>query len=625
MSRKTFGLVIGTVTMVTVGLVGLSGPVNSKQYSVSKSLRLTPFLAACLGLAVVMAGLITQPAHADAIWNGSTDNLWSTGANWTGGAPGTGNNDVIINNAGANNPTLLNTNGSSSRDVRIGTAATGQLNQTTGTLDTGNGNWFFLGYAGGTATHNLTATTTGSPGTYTGFDVGSGSLNVGGASQNGQLLIALDDGTTGTFNMNTTGTLYAGYVEIAGGNGTGVSPTVGTFNLDGGTVNVSGATSVGRGGNNSRTQTGTLRISGGTYNSGGNFEIGFAGSASASATATVSGGVLNVGTGGASNLVVGFYDPMNATLNVTGSGVVNLQNGSDLVPDIGQNNSGTRTINVDGGQILGTAGSFLDAGYGNLGVGSSGTNVVNIKNGGILAVQSIFGGGDADTQVNFDNGTLRAVTNDDGFINFYGNGSQTVNVLGGGATIDTNSFNPTSYEGFLDGGGGGGLTKINSGTLRLAATNTYTGATTVTGGTLALGAAGSISTSPLVDLKAGATLDTTAQSFTMLGSQTLKFTLDASGAGSAGLLNAASLDISAGVVDFAQFATLDDPAYIIASYTSLTGPAFNTVNNLPSGYTLDYNYLSGNQIALVVPEPGTFVMLLGGPGLLAMFRRRRLS
>ncbi len=165
----------------------------------------------------------------------------------------------------------------------------------------------------------------------------------------------------------------------------------------------------------------------------------------------------------------------------------------------------------------------------------------------------------------------------------------------------------------------------NSGTsnLILSGANTYTGETNVTSGTLILASGGSIVDSSQVRVNAGATFDTTAESFTMLGDQAFIFTLDPSGVGSAGLLNAAALNITSGAVDFNTLGSLDDAAYVIANYTSLTGLAFASVSSLPSGYTLDYNYNGLNQIALVVPEPST--CLLAGMGLLVVFSRSRRS
>jgi autotransporter-associated beta strand protein len=243
----------------------------------------------------------------------------------------------------------------------------------------------------------------------------------------------------------------------------------------------------------------------------------------------------------------------------------------------------------------------------------------------VLTIREVMTNNDGSTATfNFNGGTLKATGATANFVNL-GGASQKAYVKAGGAIINSNGFDVTIPEALLTDAvsTGGGLTKQGTGTLTLSNANTYSGATTVNSGTLAVGASGSISSSTLVDIKDGAEFNTTAQSFTMLAAQTFKFTLNPAGSGSTGLINAASLDITAGVVDFATLGSLDDSAYVIASYTSKTGSAFATVNNLPSGYTIDYGYNSGSQIALVVPEPGTFAMLLGGIGMLSLFRRRR--
>jgi outer membrane autotransporter protein len=57
--------------------------------------------------------------------------------------------------------------------------------------------------------------------------------------------------------------------------------------------------------------------------------------------------------------------------------------------------------------------------------------------------------------------------------------------------------------------GVGSLTKQGAGTLTLASANTYSGATTVMAGTLAVGAGGSLASSSVINVVAGATLDLT--------------------------------------------------------------------------------------------------------------------
>lgn len=131
--------------------------------------------------------------------------------------------------------------------------------------------------------------------------------------------------------------------------------------------------------------------------------------------------------------------------------------------------------------------------------------------------------------------------------------------------------------------------------------NTYTGATAVITGALKLGAAGSITSSSTVSIAPGAVLDTTAQSsFTMAASQPVTFGLEGSGSGSCGRIAADGLDISTAVVTFDITGPLDDPAYVLASYTveNLIGSQFASITP-PGGYHLDYAHNGGTQIALV--------------------------
>jgi outer membrane autotransporter protein len=109
------------------------------------------------------------------------------------------------------------------------------------------------------------------------------------------------------------------------------------------------------------------------------------------------------------------------------------------------------------------------------------------------------------SQVNpvFDGGTLTATA--DATV------SNGITIKGTGGTIDTDGHNTVLTGAVSDAtGSSGNLAKTGDGTLTLAATNGYTGKTTVSGGTLALTGTGSIANSS--ELVADGTFDISATS-----------------------------------------------------------------------------------------------------------------
>ena len=165
-----------------------------------------------------------------------------------------------------------------------------------------------------------------------------------------------------------------------------------------------------------------------------------------------------------------------------------------------------------------------------------------------------------------------------------------------GKIIDSSSAAPTS------------LSKDGSGTWTLSGVNTYTGGTNIVAGTLALAASGSIDSSSLVTIGAGATLDTSARSsFSLPAGKTYTFTLDSTDAGSAGRIKAADLDISNASIALASpllNPPLDDASYVIATYTGTLTGTFGTA--APDGYSWNYGTGTNSQITLVVGGYGSW-------------------
>ena len=216
----------------------------------------------------------------------------------------------------------------------------------------------------------------------------------------------------------------------------------------------------------------------------------------------------------------------NATLKVQlfGSGAMNVASGATLsLSSAVENGAGISSVNLtkngQGTLILDSANTYVGQtilNAGTLQVGSAtalSTSAVTI-NGGVLAAK----------------GSPRTLGNNitvGGDFTLGGAGqSLTLNgtVALGGATRAITLLNSATLGGVIS---NGGLT-LNSAdstrSLTLNAANTYALSTTVNGGTLTVGASGSINNSTLIDIKSGATFNVSSKTsgFTVGSGQILK-------------------------------------------------------------------------------------------------------
>lgn len=520
-----------------------------------------------LSLGISVASISQQASAVSSTWDaGAGTQDWNTAANWSGDTFPTGNwpDGIATINTGTGLFPIISANPAfTPSDILVadGGTNTGRLDHTAGTAATGNGNWMVVGRGGSSAgTYNL-ANTAGTGGTLTGFAQGTGSMTVGGGTNNGRLILA-DGGTaSGTLNMNTSGTLYAneGLGLLVGTNG-----GTGTINLDGGTIDTSQAWF----GDNSSSGSGNLNMSGGTITATGNFIVGRNGGTGAlnmtggsingggeiwfgeqiaantgGGTGTISGaGAINAGSwlvigrsgtdvsssltlngnasisarnnGGFGNLEIAVFDSVGGTLNINGNSTVRLLSNADMILGAG-NTTGTGTVNQNGGTV-----TF----YSDAGTTAGGTGVLKIGagpgfndmsyylNGGVLNVNEVTRtGANNFARFHFNGGTLRA---NQSSATFFHNLVEA-NVRNGGAIIDSNGFNITVDQvlrhssNIADNAIDGGLTKNGSGNLTIVSASTYTGNTTVTAGTLSLGAnsATTFADTSTVSIATGAVLD----------------------------------------------------------------------------------------------------------------------
>lgn len=236
---------------------------------------------------------------------------------------------------------------------------------------------------------------------------------------------------------------------------------------------------------------------------------------------------------------------------------------------------------------------------------------------------------------NFNLGGLGLSTNLNGTVDL--SGAERTITLGNSATIG----------GVISNGSLAIAATIGATSLSLNAVNTYTGATSLSSGTLfvngslantsgvsvaggaTLGGSGSIASSVTIAsngiLAPGTSIESLDVASATIGG-TLAIEYDGSAGGTVDLLNVTGLlDISGSSLSFSQLgAAANDAAYVFATYGTLNGTfAAEKITGLPTSfpYFIDYNYLGGNQIALVIPEPTA--ALVASLGLIPLLRRRR--
>ncbi len=358
--------------------------------------------------------------------------------------------------------------------------------------------------------------TTSGSGTYT-VSVANGISAVGVTvgSSTAKNNYTFQSAGTGSYTLTDSGIL-----AIKGG-----TATLQNLTIDNSTYNNNNPTGI------SEVYTATLNIGSGGYLQGEQIAAGLG----------AAPGVINVNSGGtlsesariqinygAGKLTGNALNVNGGSVIITGTGAIAFLNDSNLANSASELNVGaggtggtvtanqistggsgsgqTGTLNVDSGVVTAT-----DNNYGSITSGSSSnshlvTTIVNL-NGGVLSVhditESLNGTTSAavpnTTVVNFNGGTLQEYNASVGLIaNPGGSGEHTytptnLNVLAGGAVIDTNGFSTVIYNPLLNGTGGGadgGLKVVNSdpgrtggpGSLSLTGANTYTGPTEITQG-----------------------------------------------------------------------------------------------------------------------------------------------
>jgi autotransporter-associated beta strand protein len=491
-----------------------------------------------------VAAALSSLAHSQTTWTGATDGSWATPGNWSAGVPdsadlvtyGSGNTvGIAVTNA----PQTLDAS-SAVLGFTIGNDVASPISISSGsganTLSIGTSGILLNSGTGGSFTLNTDVILSGNQSWVTG-NTRTISANKVDLANFQLTLNAAGTGNNTTIAGLITGT---GGITKTGGNNAFITGSDNSFGgelrLSNGTLNVNKLADIG---SNSSIGTGnavpSIVMNGGTlaYNGAGgdttNRAIDMRANAAInnnSTTGTLSITAANViqgGTASARTLTLGGSHAGNNTFHSilgnsgTGTNISSLQKnglGKWIITGI-QSYTGSTVINagtlsVSGGTVLGGAsGSTADA-----------SNIIfgQNLNSGRLEFETTANLGAA-SQIRFRN-TLGGLAGQGGALIYSGSTDQTLgktlqcdsnvgiriesNSVGGKllvtGAISDNGARPL----FLGGSGTGSnefqsalsgtrsVTKRDSGQWILSNTNTYNGSTNVTGGTLTLGASGSL-------------------------------------------------------------------------------------------------------------------------------------
>ena len=302
----------------------------------------------------------------------------------------------------------------------------------------------------------------------------SGNSYSGITSVQGGTLNAADNSSFGTANQNIEVSPYTGEVS--------------TLNISNAYVTAQRIIVAGITANTGTPGTGTVNQVNGTVNASQWVTVGSGGTSGGTGTYNLSGGTLNVqNTAGGTQLEIANFAGSTGTLNISGSAGLNIENNAYI--SFGANaGAANGTVNQYGGTVT----FYSDAGgtpggtgilYLGKAAGLTNSYVYNLA-GGRLQVPTIASAS-GNSLFYFNGGTLQAAKTNASFMG----GLTAAYVSTNGAIIDSSTYAVTiaqalGHDPALGGTVDGGLTSQGSGVITLAGTNTYTGPTAVTAGTL---------------------------------------------------------------------------------------------------------------------------------------------
>ncbi|MGD0390102.1 MAG: autotransporter-associated beta strand repeat-containing protein, partial [Tepidisphaeraceae bacterium] len=374
-----------------------------------------------------------------------------------------------------------------------------------------------------------------------------GTLDLNGTNLNHP--IVLSGGTLTNSNVSSTAGLSSavnGYVVTSGGSGLPGNPTTSVAGGGGSLASFQlllGLTNASL----------TLTSPGGGYGSAPTVQITGGGGTGATATVTMSGV--------SPNETVQSITITNPGVGYTSAPTVNLIFGG------GTTTPATVVANASNFTAVGAQALTAGSGYTSYPTASSSSGTVSPTIGAVLNTLSVYSSSTINGAGQFALNTAVNGVNSSGTATLTLDGTNAANSIGGVIS---------------DGGGGGhlALTKSNTSTWSLSAANTFTGPTTIVGGTVSLTGSGSVSSSSSINVNGG-TLDVTGTSGTYaIGSaQTLLGQDPISGHAVNGALNVNGI-LSLGQVAHSSAATMTIAGAVTLGSTATSNfDLFNTTGS----------------------------------------------
>jgi autotransporter-associated beta strand protein len=462
------------------------------QYNASGNLTISNTVTGDGTLSMTGAGILTLSGN-NTYSGGTTINAGTvTLGSQVSQALGTGT--VLVNSGGTlvtDRITLTNSltlNGGTVQETNgFGSTYSGAINlATTSTVTTATGMSLsnIVSGAGGLIKNGTGTVTLSGANTYTGTtSISAGALNLSGAGNANNSNIAI----SGSSNLTFTATDSRAFTKAITGTAGNIS-----FNVAGSTADGGGGDATSFAMSNTGAFTGTVVVNTGLINAPGNAAFGD--------TANVI--QLNAASGQSAGIVGnGLTLPSTRSIQLTqagGNSVFRVWNSSTFQVD-GQISGAGNLVKTDGGTaILAGANTFTGTtrvGGGTLQINNAlalQNSALNTSAPGVITLSSVT------------TPTLGGLTGSSHLASIVTTGYSGVTSL----TLNPGTGAANTYSGVVENGATGmTLVKTGAGTQTLSGANTYTGATTVSAGTLEVsGAAGALTATTAVNINGGTLL-----------------------------------------------------------------------------------------------------------------------